>query len=80
MAKGKRDFMTVEQAAEYTKGKLTDRPQGFSADTIRRAARLGQIPGAVKFGKRSWLIPTGDIDAWMVSDNAHKYGPKGKKL
>lgn len=72
--------MTVEQAAEYTKGKLTHRPEGFSADTIRRAARLELIPGVERFGKRSWLIPVNGLEAWMNTEDAHKSGPKDSKF
>lgn len=70
-------YLTPEQAADYTRGKLPHKPEGFTPDNIRRAARKGFIPGAQRFGKRSWLLPIAGIDVWLKDEVTHRTGPKG---
>ena len=67
--------MTVEQAAQFTQGKLQKRPDGWKPVSIRRAARLGLIIGAVQFGK-SWMIPEDGLLVWMEDEITHRAGRK----
>lgn len=68
-------YMTAEEASTYTKGKLPDRPEGYSAETIARAARKRMIPGAEKYGQ-AWMLPTDGIDVWLKSEIDHRPGRK----
>lgn len=68
--------MSVEEAAIFTKGKLAQRPQGWSAPSIRRAAGLGLIPDAERFGKRAWRLPEDGLLVWMLDEINHRTGRK----
>lgn len=67
--------MTVEKAAEFTKNKLEQRPEGWTPVSVRRAARKGLIIGAVQFGK-AWMIPEDGLLVWMQDEITHRSGRK----
>lgn len=64
------DFMTLPQAAEHL---------GKNESTLRSAIKAGHLK-ATRFGKRSYLIKRSDLEAWNQNHEAHKRGPKSKKL
>ena len=43
----------------------------YSAETIKKAAQKGRIPGAVKFGKL-WCIPVSWVDGYTISNRKRK--------